>query len=342
MSNFIFRKKETETHRKYYFLGIQIASRKKDKHQNETPSSLYLEPYLRLIPQNFLNLLVINIVEHCNLNCKNCSHFSSIAEKEFLDIKTYRNDIKRVYELTEDRPYLIPNIQLQGGEPLLHPQLTEFFATTREYFPDSDLIMVTNAILLNQQKEEFWLDCHKYNVKIAPTVYPLNIKWDEIDEKAQKYDVLVDYGYVVGETIKGKPETLKTSWHWPMDLNGNKMPISNFSRCNLGNNCVSLSYGRIFPCILPTGIKHFNKYFNKNLKVTEADSIDIYKAKNLKEVLDFVSKPFPFCRYCDVDNRTFGHEWGYHTNIRGEAMPFSDSDIEDSSNNKISIKEWTL
>ncbi len=68
-----------------------------------------------------------------------------------------------------------------------------------------------------------------------------------------------------------------------------------------------MHHGKVYTCSLPTGIKHFNKYFNKNLEVTKADYIDIYEAKDLKEILEFVAKPIPFCRYCDVYHRTYNH-----------------------------------
>ena len=42
----------------------------------------------------------------------------------------------------------------------------------------------------------------------------------------------------------------------------------------------------------------------------EADYIDIYKAKSIQEILAFLAKPIPFCKYCNVKGRTFGHERG--------------------------------
>ena len=35
-------------------------------------------------------------------------------------------------------------------------------------------------------------------------------------------------------------------------------------------------------------------------KVTELDYIDIYKAKDYNEILQFLAKPVPFCKYCDI------------------------------------------
>lgn len=44
-------------------------------------------------------------------------------------------------------------------------------------------------------------------------------------------------------------------------------------------------------------------------KVSENDYIDIYKARNIDEILDFLTKPMPFCRYCDFTNISFGRKW---------------------------------
>lgn len=46
-----------------------------------------------------------------------------------------------------------------------------------------------------------------------------------------------------------------------------------------------------------------------DLQVGESDSIDIYKAKNIREVLKFLCKPIPFCRYCDMKGMSYGHKW---------------------------------
>lgn len=32
---------------------------------------------------------IVDIVDHCNLNCKCCGHFSPLAQKSFLDKETF-------------------------------------------------------------------------------------------------------------------------------------------------------------------------------------------------------------------------------------------------------------
>ena len=66
---------------------------------------------------------IVDIVDHCNLNCKGCGHFSPLAPKSFLDIETFENDLRRLNGLLNGNIYCF---ELMGGEALLHPQLEDF------------------------------------------------------------------------------------------------------------------------------------------------------------------------------------------------------------------------
>lgn len=45
------------------------------------------------------------------------------------------------------------------------------------------------------------------------------------------------------------------------------------------------------------------------MALEEGDYIDIYRVNNATELFNFLSCPKPFCRYCDVKNRSYGHKW---------------------------------
>ena len=55
-------------------------------------------------------------------------------------------------------------------------------------------------------------------------------------------------------------------------------------------------------------IINFNKFFNKNIPISINDYIDKdkYKEKDYQETFQFLAKPIPFCKYCDVKNRKGG------------------------------------
>jgi ABC-2 type transport system ATP-binding protein len=73
----------------------------------------------------------VHVTEHCNLNCKSCGHMSPLAKAEFLDLGTYSKDVERLSYLCGGKVELV---DLMGGEPLLHPQLSEIASVTREFF----------------------------------------------------------------------------------------------------------------------------------------------------------------------------------------------------------------
>lgn len=48
----------------------------------------------------------------------------------------------------------VHTIRLMGGEPLLHPHVIDFCTTTRKLFPTSEIVLVSNGILLPMLTDE--------------------------------------------------------------------------------------------------------------------------------------------------------------------------------------------
>ncbi|MDR2803389.1 MAG: hypothetical protein LBB22_03760 [Treponema sp.] len=94
----------------------------------------------------------------------------------------------------------------------------------------------------------------------------------------------------------------KNMHHLPLDLNGGQNIKKSFNVCFFANSCISLNDGKLYTCGLPVSIQHFNGYFGKDIQASEEDFIDIYKVNTVDEILDFLCKPIPFCRYCDWQN----------------------------------------
>ncbi len=120
------------------------------------------------VPQKELRFEV-HIVEHCNLNCKQCSHFSPLAEESYIDLGEYERDMRRLSDLFDGR---MSTVQLLGGELLLHPEINEIMRITRETFPIGRIRVVTNGILLPSMSDEFWEKCREYQVEISVSHIP--------------------------------------------------------------------------------------------------------------------------------------------------------------------------
>ncbi len=252
----------------------------------------------RITTQPSLKLVEINIVSHCNLNCRSCSHFSPVAGKEYLPIELAELDFARLAKLSGGN---VQSIHIMGGEPLLHPQCCDFLKLARENFPRSSIRLVTNGILLPSQPESFWACLSENAITLSPTRYPVEIDWDYVREKCAEHQIpFCFFNY---------DDVRKLMTRFTLDRFGRQDPRESFRDCDCANNTIVLHAGRMYPCeIIPTA-RHFNRYFGKKLEITRNDSIDIHDARSMREILSFLSQPVPFCRYCDVKNRVRGLEW---------------------------------
>jgi len=239
----------------------------------------------------------VSVVDSCNLNCVGCVAFSPLCKDVYIDVSSFEKDIKRIGELANGE---VGYISLSGGEVLQHPKLIEILDITRKYLKKGDLSIITNGILLDKQSDMFWNTCRKNNVKIYITPYPIKLNIDKIIELAKEYLISVEW-FSVGERDHFRK--------LPLNIKGDGDVSKNFRRCNNSNTCVVLRDGKIYPCGSPAVIKYFNEYFDQHFKVRDKDYIDIYTTNDIDEILDFVCKPIPFCRYCDIDNMKFGIAW---------------------------------
>lgn len=253
------------------------------------------------LPKPMLTLEV-QLAEHCNLNCAYCDHCSPIAEPELLDLESFAKDMSRLSVLFGGEMQFI---KLMGGEPLLHPRVTEFMRLARERFPLGHVLLVTNGLLLPRQPEDFWLACKQYDVWVTPSEYPCNIDYDTSRALAEKFGVR----FMFYDEYCGIPRSLKTMNKQLFDPDARQDPRRSFLLCGSANNCLLLQHGRMYPCpVCPTS-RHFSKLFGVDLHISDRDSIDIYEAKTGQEILEFLSKPIPFCRYCNKRDRVSGLAW---------------------------------
>lgn len=241
----------------------------------------------------------VHIVDHCNLNCKGCSHYSPLSKEKYLDFIQYSNDMHRMSELLGKK---VRHVHLLGGEPLLSPQIIDFMMTAAECFPKAKIDLITNGILLPAQSEEFWQACRKYNIYINITKYPIKIDYPLIESIAATHDVHLQYYYDAKTLTNFRKDVL--------DSNGLQNPQDSYNHCNFGGQCNQLKDGKLFICAQSAYIQNINDYFHKDFKVSDKDWIDIYKVKSGKELIKFTKKPVPFCRYCAVKARDISAGWG--------------------------------
>lgn len=222
----------------------------------------------------------IHIVDHCNMNCELCCHFSQLVQGEvFVDFHSFCRDLDRLHELVPD----IVQISLLGGEPLLHPDLIKFVDYTRKLYPYAKIMLVTNGLLLRQSSKEV-LDCIKKNqILVSISLYP---------PMHHQLDTLLEY-----INDKGLDASISRVDRFFKKFSGTPRFDPKEMSAICGGYCMGLSNGKISRCVNALYMHYFNAKYGKTFP--ETCGYDIYdESRTALELIHLLEQPMDLCRYC--------------------------------------------
>jgi organic radical activating enzyme len=257
----------------------------------------WIETRSRMIPRTFINSVIYHLVEHCNLKCAGCLHFSNVAKECFADLAEFQKTFKRFVEVMGDAYQ--GSIVLLGGEPLLHPQIEQFIEAARRLTQSGTISILTNGLLLEKMPKTFWVTCAKCGVHLVISRYPINLNIQEIQKLADYY----------GIQLKTSSRNNNAWLQYVFDLDGKQNIRSSFANCENANECFIMKGKYLYNCNVTACIEHFNKAFGQNLLLQEEDYLDLHSFNTKQELLQFISTPSPFCRYCDRRKLKLGQVW---------------------------------
>ena len=231
-----------------------------------------------------------HIVDHCNLNCVGCAHFSPLVRKpRFKDLQEFGAEIARLKDVFGDE---LERFALMGGEPLLHPDIIAFLEMSKQMLGNTQIELVTNGILMAQLGDKFIDKLNELKVKLRFTDYGLSIDKSFLD----KLELV---------QIEDRPKLFNIS----LNLNGNCNPTCMYYHCPavfkswLGyvySGCFMLRDGKMYQCGVGAYADDFERYFN--FKFDESlDNMGISIFTHSKEqIIDFLTRPHEFCKYCNI------------------------------------------
>lgn len=237
--------------------------------------------------------LDVHAVEHCNLNCKGCSHFAPIAAPKFLDPTELGKNLSKLSKFQSS----FYALQILGGEPLLHPRLAEIMDVSRRYFDKIRITLMTNGILLLEDDKlppSFWEACKKNDIVIRVTKYPVNLDYDEIERKVRQKGIKFE----LFKDRSGVNNWTKYQLH-EKDIRKrlNRFKVFKLKYCK-SINCLQLVGNKIYPCHLSAYVDHLNVAYNRNFVISKKDYIDINSLKNIRQLKKLLVFSIPFCKYC--------------------------------------------
>lgn len=242
--------------------------------------------------------LECKIVEHCNLKCNGCSTCSNISETNYMEIEEFEQNLVCLRRLFTG----IKNLKLFGGEPLLHPQLIRFMEVARKHFPDAELVVHSNGVLVPSMAERILESMKKLDIKFIFTLYPETGKRKRnIEEKLNKWGVEHTFTEPVYEFRK------------IINSKGNYDAKEVFQNCG---KCINLVEGTI-SCGIGYFIDKIEKAYDVNICEDKFQHcIDIHATDMTGwEINELLDSPFNLCKYCAfmrfnvIDEENYYYKW---------------------------------
>lgn len=227
---------------------------------------------------------------HCNLNCKGCSSCSPLMSEWFLDCSSLEKDLRRLKTLGIN----ILNINILGGEPLLHPELPKIFSLVKEIYPSTKLGLLTNGLLLPKMPANFWRACRECDVMLKVTCFPImsantRLELEEILKRNNLRYHLTD----------------KKLFNKILVLNNHDSLENIVKNCGC-NKAYNLFGGFVSRCTVPMVVRELNACFNVDF--ITAGRLDIYSVRDGQEIIDFLETPNEACLNCSVKTQKVAWE----------------------------------
>lgn len=255
--------------------GIRLAPQIRD--QPEAVANL-ITPMLQ---DSYLPYLEYHVADHCNLNCKYCTHYSPLVPQPvYTEYERFAADLRQLKKYIAD----IGVIRILGGEPLLNPELGRFIELTRELYPASIITVVTNGMLIDRMEPSL-IESMKKNMAFFHISFypPLKDKVQEI----QKFLYEREIPYTITPMITEFNKTQTLTPQGDEDF---------FYSC-FQASCTCLHEGKVAPCYAPFTTKYFNAAFDQQLPVNEG--VDLYDEELTFPVMKAqLLIPMQRCSYC--------------------------------------------
>jgi organic radical activating enzyme len=125
-----------------------------------------------------------NLVDHCNLSCRECSHLSPFLRAHSLPLGTFTRDINRLAEV-----YRVQRFRFVGGEPLLNKEICAFVRAARASGIAREIQVVSNGTLLNAISDELLTLIDSIALSLYPRFKPTDEQLRAIRERCERAGV---------------------------------------------------------------------------------------------------------------------------------------------------------
>lgn len=237
----------------------------------------------------FLEYIETHVVDYCNLNCRSCGHMASLFSKnDFYKLDEFRRDMRQLsYHID------LAVLRLLGGEPFLAKNLDEYVKISREYFPQSMIVIVTNGLLIPTIDKKILTAIRENQVVVEITQYPPTTKMmDRISQTLNDNGVIHFFGAPIKDFmmrfIRGKEDQKYN-------------PIQSMKLCE-SRYCHFLRNGKLYKCPGDALMYKWKETFPGRGRNALPDEmgVDIFSENFLELLQHVIDYPIRLCETCPI------------------------------------------
>lgn len=237
-----------------------------------------------------------NIVDGCNLNCKGCSHFASLFRKdEVYPVDAFQRDMERISQICD-----LSEFCPLGGEPLLLPNFDEYIRISRRCFPETDIIVYTNGLLIPSLPQKILDSIKENNIRISISKYP------PTEKILDKICAILDANKIPHDIAVHLTGPLTDKFRVFLTLHGGNNPNKARATCSGADGCYFLRDGKIYKCPFEGLRYRLEEHFGiENLPAPTF--VDIYNP-NFPMLITMLADNVEMCFWCTEQSRSIDWE----------------------------------
>lgn len=227
------------------------------------------------------------IIDKCNIGCECCSHYAPLAhDAQPVDLADLAASVTL---LSEKCRSAINQVNILGGEPLLHDNLPEIIRMVHGNFPWAIRFVVSNMLLFGLRKDKLLPVMKETETWFGYSEYWCN--GNAIQHAIQQSEgvPIVRFGdspAAFHKVLKSETPDFETSG----------------KRNCAESSCLTLIGNRVYLCSSTPYLNYLNNAFGTNLHPGKFDYIELDDVERAAEILLFAVLPHPFCRHCNMKN----------------------------------------
>jgi len=237
----------------------------------------------------------LHVVEHCNLRCTHCCNMSPYVAERTLSVA----EIERLCSVMAEQ-LRVDVFKIMGGEPLLHPEITEVIHAIRRSGISKTIRLFTNGLLLHKMNDDFWRALDELTISSYASAPVKPAQLDIAHAKAREFDFVLNVKPVSEFSEVMRAERVKDE----------ATIRETYEKCWLRHRCLVVRGGRFTMCTRAAYAEEFHgtllhdKHPEDRARALEGDGVLLSTPNLGQALLAYLNRSTPLasCRFCHGGN----------------------------------------